>query len=87
MSARESVGTVGWLPGAAAAAAAAAAACLSPPDPHRPTPPAPRRREGLSVFGLSAEIHCDPQAAAGVEESLVPCWGDAADLADRWDAR
>ena len=38
---------------------------------------------------MAAEIHCDPQAAAEVEEgrALVPCWGDAADLADRHDAR
>lgn len=88
----------GWLrPTFIGAAAAAACRCLPPP------PPAARRflahspgfclcclcREGLLVFGVAAEIHCDPQAAAEVEEgrALVPCWGDAADLADRHDAR
>lgn len=41
------------------------------------------------MFGLPAEIFNDPAAAADVEEGkgLVPCWGDEADLADRWDAR
>ncbi|KAL4855281.1 putative MscS family protein [Chlorella vulgaris] len=45
--------------------------------------------EGLSVFGLPAEILCDVEAAADVEEGrgLVPCWGNENDLADRWDAR
>ncbi|KAI3427156.1 hypothetical protein D9Q98_007093 [Chlorella vulgaris] len=45
--------------------------------------------EGLSVFGLPAEILCDAEAAADVEEgrALVPCWGNEDDLADRWDAR
>jgi len=41
------------------------------------------------VFGVPAEIYCDPQAAAEIEEGrgLVPCGGDDSDLADRWDAR
>lgn len=41
------------------------------------------------MFGLPAEILCDAEAAADVEEgrALVPCWGNEDDLADRWDAR
>lgn len=54
-----------------------------------PCPPLSCRSEGLSIFGVPAEIFCDAAAAAELEEGshLVPCWGDPDDLTDRWDAR
>lgn len=43
--------------------------------------------EGLLVFGLSAALHRDEQAAAAVEAALQPCWGQEGNLTDRYDAR